>query len=78
MLEIKVDHIPFGDETKRETIGVLVLVNDGTGHADTGNYIASIKGGEYEEAQDFVVKSFPRRLGFWKLILRSLKEKIMM
>jgi len=43
MLEVKIDLVPFGMERLRRTIGIIELVNDGTGDTDTGNYKYTIK-----------------------------------
>jgi hypothetical protein len=38
MLKIKIELWPFGDESKKRTLGELDIWNDATGTADFGNY----------------------------------------
>jgi hypothetical protein len=38
MLRITVDFLPHGDKDKAQTIGVMEIMNDGTGTIDSGNY----------------------------------------
>lgn len=38
MLVIKVELWPYGDEKNKEVIGTGVIVNDGSGSAQVGNY----------------------------------------
>lgn len=40
MLRVTVELVPGGFEPRAETIGTVLIVNDGTGTADRGNYNA--------------------------------------
>ena len=38
MIRVTIELIPFGNEARKRVLGTMVLVNDGTGSAQTGNY----------------------------------------
>ena len=42
MLRIKVELVPFGDESRTRSIGQILIANDGTGDSAVGNYKYSI------------------------------------
>ena len=73
MIRVRVDLVPFGNEDEAKEIGQLVLANDGSGNAFTGNYVfvyADDSGREHEGS----VKDFPRRQGIWELIAECLSN----
>ena len=43
MIRCKIELVPFGDESKVETIGSIEIVNDGTGNNLLGNYRVAIQ-----------------------------------
>lgn len=73
MIRVTIELIPHGDETRKKVIGRGIIINDGTGNWESGNYHGwfSRVGGRIES---FEVKGFPRkRLGCWNLLFRALK-----
>ena len=71
MIRVRVDLVPFGNEDEAKEIGQLVLANDGSGNAFTGNYVfvyADDSGREHEGS----VKDFPRQQGIWELLAECL------
>lgn len=40
MLRITIELVPHGDESKKKHLGTAIIVNDGTGGRDVGNYYA--------------------------------------
>lgn len=75
MIRVRVDLVPFGNEDEAKEIGQLVLANDGTGNAFTGNYVfvyADNSGLEYEGS----VKDFPRKMGIWELLAECLSNSV--
>lgn len=38
MIRVTVELVPHGDERAKNTLGVIEVVNDGTGDMHTGNY----------------------------------------
>ncbi len=69
MLEVIVNIVPFGDESKRRELGRMTIINtvDHQKRPEYGRYIVHHDGGS------FVIKSWKRERGFWGLILKSLK-----
>lgn len=76
MIRVKIELVPFGDESKVTTIGELKIVNDGTGTKDIGNYIFEAKDIDdigcglsqmYIIAQG-QVKNHNRATGVWPLL----------
>lgn len=76
MLRIKIELVPYGDESKVKQIGQIKIVNDGTGNIDNGNYIFEAK--DIDDigcglAQMYIhkqgmIKNHNRHNGFWELI----------
>jgi hypothetical protein len=64
MIRIKIELVPHGNEALTETLGKILIINDGKEEM--------IHKGQY--------KKFPRALGFWRLIQEIFritpKEKI--
>lgn len=38
MIKVTVEIIPFGDVSRKQTLGIAIISNDGTGNKDIGNY----------------------------------------
>lgn len=38
MLRVTIELLPHGDESLKEVVGLIDIVNDGSGDAETGNY----------------------------------------
>ncbi len=75
MIRVTVEIIPKGDESKKDTIGIMEISND-LSHANNefGNYDVLIKTADYVRS-DIRVENFPKKgLKFWALIAKSLKN----
>lgn len=75
MLVVTIDLLPQGDESKKETIGKMFIINDGTGDVATGNYQVSLmRRGENKIWKQGNVRGFPRiTLGAYDLLYRALR-----
>ncbi len=70
MLELRVEIIPHGDESKRKLLDKIVIINTGK-HIDRperGEYIIQHKDGS------FIIKDHARADGYWALIRQVLKR----
>lgn len=75
MLRITVELVYQGDESKKSTIGVMEIGNDGTGTIDSGNYNVRMRTDRAEKWAKAYVKNFPRQeRGPFHLIHASLRE----
>jgi hypothetical protein len=79
MLRITIELVPYGDESKKEVIGIATIANDATGDQTTGNYKYHIskwgKGNAMWKAGKLA--GFPRkRLGPWDLLFRVLSDAV--
>lgn len=80
MLRVTIELVPFGLESRKSTIGVVEIANDGSGDTTTGNYEVTLskeppiakKRGVWKKGE---VKGFPRlKLGPYDLLYRALKS----
>jgi hypothetical protein len=79
VIVVKVEMWPGGDESRAYELGSAVIVNDGKGTPDRGNYTAGFHRGAGKATRRTTkfgeVKDFPRKsLNVWHLIARCLKE----
>lgn len=74
MIRVKIDLIPFGDESKAKQIAEVVIANDGTGDNKTGNYIVVSKENSNEPVLGRIFK-FPRKNGILALLKIALGAK---
>lgn len=87
MIEITVKVIPNGNRKLKETIGVMTIINDGTGTVLDGNYRYNIRKDDNVIIDDTnkiikyktnicegVIKSFPREKRIWSLIQTIFKS----
>ena len=75
MLRVTIDLIPFGREELKKELGVVEIINDGTGNAELGNYDVYVNqdkpiGGKFR------IENFIRSFGFWELVTDVLNKKI--
>jgi len=72
MLEIKVDLIPFGNESKRETLDKLIIINTGNNRNRPvkGDYIC--KCGD----KSFEIKNHIREEGYWRLLQKCIGKLV--
>ena len=78
MLVVTVELWPLGDRSRRHTLGVGVIANDGTGTIEHGGYDAAFGPGKAPSAarcRGGRLKEFPRtggRMRFWHLVMAAL------
>lgn len=75
MIVVKVELWPFGDEARREEIGRLHIVNDGSGDSETGNYDVFAGEPETHRKDAFEcarVEGHTREQGVWPLFKRAV------
>lgn len=70
MLRVTIDYIPLGDESRKETLGSIEIINDMTSknRPEFGNY--RIKYGE----QRIRIQNYPRKNGFLRLVSKSISK----
>lgn len=68
MLELRVEVVPQGDESKRRLLEKLTFVNTDTDIENYGDYIVHHTGGS------FMIEKHKRGDGYWPLIRRALKK----
>jgi len=73
MIKITVEIIPFGFEELKRKVGIMTIVNDGTGTKKRGNYNYSMSTGGRTWRKGRV-ENFPKLSGsVWNLIYRVLR-----
>lgn len=68
MIRVTVELVPWGKEAEKKTIGTMVIVNDGTGSREMGNYKYYILNENGDSIYDGHYTKFPRALRIWRLI----------
>lgn len=77
MLKVTIELVPHGVESKKETLCVMHIVNDGTGTPTSGNYWARLSrcGNVLRTYRRVEVKGFKRiKLSAWRLLYEVLKQ----
>ncbi len=79
MIVVKMELWPGGDKSKARPLGVIMIANDGTGDAESGDYLVEAShAGKYfgkrkEPYKSGKVKGFLRGLSPYRLLYRALK-----
>ena len=78
MLRITVELLPYGDESRKRTLGTILAANDGTGDALTGHYnVAELAEPEetFRQAKNrwVRVENHPRGISVWYLVAKALE-----
>lgn len=79
MIVLKIELWPHGDSSKARSLGLGIIVNEGTGDPTHGNYFVSLRsaGKQARKWKEGKVAMFPRkRLLAWDLIYRALHATI--
>lgn len=84
MIRVKIELLPGGFDVNTQTIGEIIIDNDGSGTQSTGNYnVELLKSAKYSKSnagktyKKGTVKDFPRlKLGPYDLLYRALKNTI--
>jgi hypothetical protein len=72
MLRITIELVPNGKEELARGIGGMLIINDGTGTPESGNYIYSITSDSKQI--DGTIKRFERKKSVWNLVSAILKK----
>ena len=70
MLRLKVEHVPFGDESQAELLDEIIIRNDGTGSHEFGHYAITSR----QVQGEFYIKNHYRPRGFWPLVQELAKR----
>lgn len=75
MLRLTLDLFPHGEESNQETLGVIEIVNDGTGTDDIGNYkiFFTDKDGNQTELDRVLGHKRPQKNGAWVVCREAMK-----
>ncbi len=78
MLRLTLDFIPYGELDNEETLGVIEIVNDGTGTEAVGNYrvFFTDKNENRIELERILGHKRPQKLGAWILCRETLKMMV--
>lgn len=80
MIKVTVELWPQGRSDDAESLGVALIVNDGTGDQALGNYEAVFNnpgpGGPGEITRSVIVRGFDRRRDAWHLLHEALTALI--
>lgn len=74
MLRLRLELVPFGNESEAQTIGSMVIANDGTGDYRWGNYVYAFKENSSEEVISGYISDHYRGQGAWNLVKRILNS----
>lgn len=83
MIVVKVELWPFGDEDAKRVLGTTIIVNDGTGTKEKGNYDTVLADGPIhphdlfemrEQYRHERIEDWPRSESFWNLVADALWE----
>ncbi len=75
MLVVTIEMYPVGDFGKRRIIGSALIMNDGTGTPESGNYKAKIWKDGFPIGTP-IIKDFPRHdLDAWDLLVEVIKKR---
>ena len=77
MLRIKVELVPFGNETKKRTIGEMLVANVG-GDALSADYAAIIAPDAWTSTPALVadIKNHDRMLSVWQLVAKVINKAV--
>ena len=73
MIYIPIELWPYGDKKRKRTIGSAIIVNDGTGTVETGNYNIAITD-DKDNTKRYRVEGFERKRPIWDLLYEILKK----
>lgn len=76
MVRVIIEHVPFGDESRKEVIGQLLIVDNATGTPDEGNYefVRSKSNDPHTFWLAGKVLNYPRSGGIFELVARVFKS----
>lgn len=79
MIRVTIELVPFGDETKKEPVGVLEISNALTGSSELGDYIYALEGKRWREVPPIHkggrIKEWPRsKKNIWALVHAILSK----
>lgn len=74
MLRVTIDYIPFGDESRRETIETCTIVNDGIGSHLYGSYDVTFSGKSGKRTVK--VLEHKRKNSAWHLLFSAIAQHL--
>ena len=74
MLRVRVELVPFGNESQARQIASMIIANDGSGDSEWGNYVYAYSDTSSKVTNSGVVKDHYRSMGLWTLIKRVLNS----
>lgn len=72
MLRVTVELVPFGDESRKKTIGIMNIANDGRGSSEVGHYDVRLED-DRDVERNARVLHYQRSRGAWSLVRRALE-----
>ena len=75
LLEIRIDIVPFGQESRRRTLEKICIINtaDHPRRPEYGNYIVQTFGANTLPSKICRVRGHRRDRGYWPLIRKAIK-----
>jgi hypothetical protein len=73
MLRVTLEMVPFGQEDRKRTIGVLEVSNIGV-NEDLGDYLIELEEPDKSGVEVEYIKKYPRSKGAWTLVRRALQR----
>ena len=74
MLRIRVELVPFGNESESKQIASMIIANDGSGDSEWGNYVYAYNDSSSGVINSGAVKDHYRPMGMWNLVKRILNS----
>ena len=72
-LVVRIELWPLGDESRKKTLGAMVIGNDGTGDRNVGNYDTRLIGQKGKVSRRGRVTCHPReKVSVWKLVAKAI------
>ena len=76
MLRITIELVPYGIEDEAQTIGTMLIANEGTGDYKVGNYAYVYNYSDRPDDPELgYVRRYPRIDGAWGLVKKVLNDK---
>ena len=74
MIRVRVELVPFGNESQARQIASMVVANDGSGDSEWGNYVYAYNDTLSKSVISGVVRDHYRSMGLWTLLKRVLNS----
>lgn len=74
MLRVTIELLPHGREDNKKVIGIMEVMNDGSGTEEIGNYNIILREGKKEFKRGGVNEFHRKELGPWDLVYQALQN----